>query len=128
VANLETSVTWSEYADRLREYVGACGVEDDTTLEELLNVAVVWLDAYLENPFVDSDCLDIPIPLGVLNAVWETVKILFDTYANALTPGLTGVRTRDLSQNWGGAGFKIDTTILETVTPRVYPYRVNIWR
>lgn len=128
MANLQTSVTWAEYADRIRAYVGACDVSDDSTLEELLNVAVVWLDAYLENNFVDSDGNDIAIPLGVLNAVWEAVKVLFEAYTSGVAPGVTGVRTRDLSQNWAGAGFNPDDILYSSVCPRVYPYRVNIWR
>lgn len=130
MANLETSITWALYADRIRAAVGTCDPSDDLDLQGVLSIVTVWCDSYLANDFTDCDGNDLTIPEGVVYAVIKAIKMMFEIDESGILPGTANVRTRDLSQGWGviSGGFTPDDALYKYLVAALYPYRKEIWR
>lgn len=77
MATVTTALKWTDVKNELFAYLGQ---SPDATAEALLKLlfdaAVAAADNYLENPFVDSDGLDVAQPPTVKLGVYEYVRVL----------------------------------------------------
>ncbi len=132
MANLETSLTFAAYEDELKDYLGIplADTSEDVSLEGWWAAAVTYGDLWLDNPFVDSDGLDLPIPLGVIMGVKEWVRLARAWKLSQVSPGVASVKTDNLTLSFGnlGDGSMPVAIFSNAAKPFWRPSRCKIWR
>jgi hypothetical protein len=128
--------TWASYEAALRVYV-EIPTGDDQQLEDSLAVAAIAGDTFLNNPFDGSSDLKAALTgdvlLAVKNGVFAFVKTYISTTgptAGASTPGLTSVKTGDLSESYGSSSGGLDPAgaAIRSARSAWLPWRVAVWR
>lgn len=122
MADVQTSLPWATIKDDLKTYLGIplLDTSQDFNLELLWAGVTAYIDTYLNNPFVDDDGVDIPIPDAVKTAAFEMMRQVLLAFDRA--PGLTEVKTGDLTEKYGG---DLDAADFESAARNVKPM---MWR
>jgi hypothetical protein len=127
--------TWAAYEAALRTYLGIPS-GDDARLERALAVAAIAGDTFLNNPFDGTTDLKTDLTGDVLLAIEDGVFAFVRAYyeatgATAPKPGLTSVKTGDLSEGYAGSAVtRVTPTDLaiSAARPSWLPWRVQVWR
>ena len=78
MATVYDSLDWATWEAEFRAYVGIPTGSDDR-LERLFESGKRAADHYMNNPFVDDDGVDIPIPGEVIEGVFAWSKVILDS-------------------------------------------------
>lgn len=131
MAKLVDALLFATYETDLKAYLGITGTSEDTWLSRWWNAACVDGDRYLGEPFTDADGNDLPIPEGVVQGVYEWVRMMRSFYVSAASPGVASVKTGDLSQNFttnAANGIQPGKQAMAAAIPFWSPYRERGWR
>lgn len=128
MAYLNDAMTWATEEAALKAYLGITDASEDANLQAWLDSATTAGDTFMENPFVDDDDLDIPIPAGVKIGVYEWIRVAREFYLQNNTGGVTSVKTDTLSQSWSGTGFDPSSAPLDAARPHWWSRNLTKWR
>lgn len=105
--------------EEVKAYLRIDADDEDALLEELAEAAKASADAFLNNPFTDSDGVDEPIPDDVKLWVLRRVAFLYEQRVeNVRADVLTGVGTVDYGRAISDRGGSLDYALIR-------PYRLN---
>lgn len=105
--------------EEVKAYLRIDADDEDALLEELAEAAKASADAFLNNPFTDSDGVDEAIPVDVKAWVLRRVAFLYEQRVeNVRADVLTGVGTTDYGRAISDRGGSLDYALIR-------PYRLN---